>query len=169
MSAIEQKIADIAAKQKADQWAARQEAARQQQVESERQRVERYRTTRIAAIKDQLNGFPMRIKQAATTAADADDLAALWSAQIDELANSYAMRLHSERQGGRPLRLELDSAPAQAYFHGQAIKRAIRQLALTTNQRSFGQPLLDPESLANELRDEEKRLKAELAELQLRG
>ena len=36
MSAIEQKIADIAAKQKADQWAARQEAARQQQADTER-------------------------------------------------------------------------------------------------------------------------------------
>lgn len=166
---IEQKIADISAKQKADQWALRQESARQQQAEAERQRVERYRSQRVAQIKTQLNSFPNQIKQAAATAADADELANLWSAQIDDLANTYAMRLHSERQGGRPVRLELDSQGAHAYFHGQAIKKALRQLALTTNQRSFGQPLLDPESLANELRDEERRLKEELAELQLRG
>lgn len=168
MEALEQKIADISAKQKADQWAARQESARRQQAEIERQRVERYRTQRITAIKATLAGMPARLKQAEMAAKDAEELAAIWSAHIDELANTYAKRLHSERQGGRPVRLELDTEGAHAYFHGPAIKKTLRQLALTTNH-SFGRPLLDPESLASELRDEEKRLKAELAELQLRG
>ena len=56
MESIEEKIAAVAAKQKADNWANRQEAARQQQADSERQRVERYRSQRIAQIKAALDG-----------------------------------------------------------------------------------------------------------------
>lgn len=166
---LEQKIADIAAKRKADQWAARQEAARQQQADTERQRVERYRTQRIAAIKAQLDGMPARRKHAEIQAADADELAGMFSTQLDHFANTYISRLHGERHGGRPVRLELGSQEAMAYFFGPTIKKSLRQLAMTVNQRSLGQPLLDVESFAAELREEEKALRAELAELQLRG
>ncbi len=168
METIEQKIADIAAKQKADQWAARQEAARQQQADTERQRVERYRTQRIAHIKTQLDGIPARRKHAEMAAKEAEELASIWTQQIDQQADIYVKRLHGERQTGRPARLELGSEEAQAYFFGSQIKKSLFQLAATTNQRS-GAPLIDPESLAAELRSEEKKLKAELAELQLRG
>lgn len=168
MSTIEQKIADIAAKQKADQWAARQEAARQQQADTERQRVERYRTQRIAAIKAQLAGMPARRKHAEMAAKDAEELAAIWAQTIDFQANAYAQRLHAERQSGRPVRLELGSEEAQAYFFGSQVKKTLLQLAATATQR-FGAPLIDPESLAAELRSEEKKLKAELDELQLHG
>lgn len=166
---LEQKIAAIAAKQKADQWAARQEAARQQQADTEHQRVERYRSQRVAAIKAQLAGMPARRKHAEMQAAEADELAAMFAGQVDFFANTYISRLHGERQGGRPVRLELGSQESIAYFFGASIKKTLRQLAMTVNQRSLGQPLLEPESLVNELRDEEKRLKAELDELQLRG
>lgn len=40
---------------------------------------------------------------------------------------------------------------------------------MTINQRSFGQPLLDPEGFAAELKTEEARLREELAELQWRS
>lgn len=169
MESIEQKIANISAKQKADRWAARQESARQQQAETERQRVERYRTQRIAAIKSQLDGLPARIKNATALASDADQLASVWAAHIDGLANEYAQRIHAERQGGRSIRLDLASPEAQAYFFGSTLKKSLRQLSITASQRSFGQPLLDAESLAAELHEEEKALRAELAELQLRG
>lgn len=169
MTTIEEQIAAISEKQKADRWAARQEAARQQQADAERERAERCRLNRITAINSQLKGIPARISQAATQAADADELAGMFSAQVDALANGYAMARHAERHGGRLPRLELGSPEATAYFFGGQIKSALRQLAMTTNQRSFGQPLIDPESLANELREEEKALRSELGELQLRG
>ena len=166
---IEIQIAEIAAKQKDEKWAARQEAARQQQADVEHQRVERHRTNRIAQLQAQLKQIPERIKNANSMAADADELASVWVSQVDNLASEYAMRLHGERQSGRPARLELGSPEAHAYFSGSVIKKSLRQLALTANNRSFGAPLLDVESLAAELRDEEKRLKEELAELKLRG
>ncbi len=77
------------------------------------------------------------------------------------------MRLHGERHSGRPLLLELGSPEAHAYFHGSVIKKSLRQLALTANNRSYGAPLIDAESFAAELKEEEKRLRAELSELQL--
>ena len=164
---IEEKIASIGAQQKADAWSARQESARKQQADTERQRIERYRSNRIAAIQSQLNGLPARFQNAKEMAANADELASVWASQVDSLANAYAMRLHGERHSGRPARLELGTAEAHAYFSGSVIKKSLRQLALTANNRSFGAPLPDVESLAAELRDEEKRLREELAELKL--
>jgi hypothetical protein len=169
MESIEEKIAAVAAKQKADNWANRQEAARQQQADSERQRVERYRSQRIAQIKAALDGMPARRKHAEIAAADSEELAGIWTKQVDWQANAYAQRIHGERQSGRPARLELGSEEAQAYFFGSQIKKSLLQLAATATQRSFGAPLIDAESFAAELRNEEKKLKAELAELQLRG
>lgn len=166
---FEIQIAEVAANQKAEKWAARQEAARQQQANAERQRAERHRTNRIAQLQAQLKQIPDRIKQAAALSSDSDELAGVWSTQVDGMANAYAQRLHAERQSGRPARLDLASPEAHAFFFGSQIKKSLRQLALTANSRSFGAPLLDVESLAAELRDEEKRLRAELNELQLRG
>jgi len=164
---IEDQIAAISAQHKADAWGARQEAARQQQADAERQRVERNRANRIAQLQAQLKQIPARLKQASTQAADADELAGMFALQVDHLANVFAMKVHAERNGGRPVRLELGSPEAHAYFHGAAIKKHLRQLALTANNRSFGAPLIDAESFASELREEEKRLRSELAELQL--
>lgn len=129
----------------------------------------RHRTNRIAQLQAQLKQIPDRIKQAAALSSDSDELAGVWSTQVDGMANAYAQRLHAERQSGRPARLDLASPEAHAFFFGSQIKKSLRQLALTANSRSFGAPLLDVESLAAELRDEEKRLRAELNELQLRG
>lgn len=169
MTTIQENIAAIGAQQKAANWQARLEAAQHQQAKEQTQRVERYRSQRIAQLKSQLEGIPARIKQAATLAVDADELAGVWATHIDGLANEYAQRLHGERQGGRPVRLELGSPEAQAYFFGATIKKSLRQLALTANNRSFGAPLIDAESFATELREEEKRLRTELSELQLQG
>jgi hypothetical protein len=163
----EEKIAAIGAQQKANKWAERQDSARNQQAQAERQSIERYRTNRIAAIQIQLNGIPARIKNASAMVVDADELASVWASQVDCLANNYAMRLHGARHSASPVRLELGSPEAHAYFSGSEIKKSLRQLALTANNRSFGNPLPDVESLAAELRDEEKRLREELAELKL--
>lgn len=165
----QERAADIGAQQRNAHWELRQEAAQRQQANERAKLIERHRTQRMAQLKAQLDGLPARIKQAQSAANDADELAAVWSAHIDTMANTYTQRLHGERQSGRPARLDIASQEAQAYFFGSQIKKNLRQLALTVNQRSYGQPLLDAESLAIELRDEEKRLKAELAELQLRG
>lgn len=165
----QERAAEISTKEHDGFWALRQEAAMRQKAEEERKRIERYRTQRIAQLKSQLDGLPQRIKQAQTAAADADELAGIWSAHIDKLAIEYTMRLHSERHSGRPARLDIASQEAQAFFFGRDMKKCFRQLALTVNQRSYGQPLIDAESLAEELKTEEVRLRDELAELQLRG
>lgn len=164
---IEIQIAEIAAKQKDDKWAARQQAARQQQADTERQRVERYRINRIAQIKNALEGIPKRKASFENLAAEADDLCAMLSGSVDTLASNYIQRVHSERHQARPIRLELCSEGAVAYFFGAHIKKSLRQLSLAATARDPGAPLLDAESFATELRDEEKRLRAELAELQL--
>lgn len=166
---LQQRIAAIGAKERDDHWALRQEYAQRQQAEQERLRIERHRTQRIAQVKAQLDGLPARIKQAQSAASDADELAAVWSANIDRLANEYTQRLHAERHSGRPARLDIASQEAQAYFFGGQIKKSLRHLALTVNQRSYGQPLIDAESLAEELKTEEKQLRDELSQLQLRG
>jgi len=150
-------------------WQQRQEAAQRQQAEDQAKRVERYRSQRISQIKAQLDGMPARRTHAETQAQEADELAGMLATQVDNLANTYISRLHGERQGGRPVCLELGSPEAQAYFFGAGIKKSLRQLALTANQRNFGAPLIDVESFAAELKVEEKRLRDELAELQLRA
>lgn len=167
MKTIEQKIADIGAEQKAAKWAARQDAARRQQETEERQRVERYRTQRVAQLNNALKDIPARRQAFEARDAEAEELAAMFAAQIDDLASNYAQRIHAERHQGRGVRLELGSEGANAFFHGVIIKKGLRQLALIANSRSFGAPLIDPESFAAELRDEEQRLRAELAELQM--
>lgn len=166
MTTTQEAIHAIGAQQKAAAWQARQEAAQRQQAEEQAKRCERYRSQRIAQIKAQIDGMPARRKHAETQAQEADELAGILANQVNNMANAYALRIHGERQGGRPVRLELGSPEATAYFFGSQIKKSLRQLALTANNRNFGQPLIDAESLAAEFREEEKRLKAELAELQ---
>lgn len=168
-NSIENQIAIASEQQRSEGWASRQEAARRQQEEAERNRAERYRTQRISQLKAALESIPSRRNHAENHAKEADELAGILSLQLDRLANDYVLSIHGERQGGRPVRLELGTPEAQAYFFGATIKKQLRQLALTANNRNVGAPLLDAESLANELKEEEKRLKAELAELQLRG
>lgn len=163
----QENIAAIGAQQKAANWQARQEAAQHQQAHEQTQRVERYRAQRTAQIKAQLEDIPARRRQAETLASEADELSGILSAQVDSLANTFATRIHGERQSGRPVRLELGSPEAQAYFFGANIKKSLRQLALTANNRNFGAPLIDAESFATELKEEEKRLRAELSELQM--
>lgn len=167
MNTIEQRIADIAAKHKADAWAARQEAARKQQADSERQRVERYRTNRIAQLKDQLNGIPAQRKRFETHAADAAELCAVLQNNVEALANEYVSRIHAEVHQARGVRLELGSEGANAFFHGVEIRKGLSQLAMIATSRQFGAPLPDAESFAAQLKEEEKRLRSELAELQL--
>ena len=169
MNTIEQQIADISAQQKADAWAARQESARQQQVDAERQRAERHRTNRIAQLQAQLKQIPTRLKQADAQAAEADSLASVWASDVDDLAANYAKSLHAARHSARSASLELGSPESLAYFFGGQIKESLRELALTANSQSFGAPVIDAESLAAELRNEEKKLKAELSELEMRG
>ncbi len=166
---VQKRAAEIGAQQRDAHWALRQEYAQRQQAEEERKRIERYRTQRIAQLKAQIDGLPAKIKQAQSAASDADELAAVWSAHIDRLANEYSMRLHGELHSGRPARLDIASEEAQAFFFGRDMKKCFRQLALTVNQRSYGQPLIDAESLAEELKTEEKQLRDELSQLQLRG
>lgn len=161
--------ADIGAQPRNANWELRQEYAQRQQANERAKLIERHRTQRIAQVKAQLDGLPARIKQAQSAASDADELAAVWSANIDRLANEYTQRLHAERHSGRPARLDIASQEAQAYFFGGQIKKSLRHLALTVNQRSYGQPLIDAESLAEEMKTEEVRLRDELAELQLRA
>lgn len=110
--------AAIGAQQRDALWQQRQEAAARQEAEQQSQRAERYRSQRAAAIKAQLEQMPARRKHAEIQAAEADDLANILQTQVDNLANGYALRLHGERQGGRPVRLELGSPEAQAYFFG---------------------------------------------------
>ena len=167
MTTTQETIDAIGAQQKASSWQARQDAAQRQQAEEQAQRVERYRSQRIAQIKAALEGMPARRKHAEMQAAEADELASILSSQVDNMANAYALKVHGERQGGRPVRLDLGSPEAQSYFFGGQIKKALRQLALTANQRNFGAPLIDAESFAAELKAEEQRLRSELAELQL--
>jgi len=169
MISIEQQISEIAAQQKADAWAARQESARKQQADSEHQRVERYRTNRIAQLKDQLKGIPARRKSFESHAAEAAELCAVLQNNVEALANEYVFRIHAEVHQARGVRLELCSEGANAFFHGVEIKKGLRQLAMVATSRHFGAPLPDAESFAAQLKEEEKRLRAELAELQLRG
>lgn len=166
---IEEKIADIASQQKAEQWERRQQAAKAHEHEAEHRRAERFRTQRVAQLQHQLKDIPNRKKLAEAHAAEAEELAGMWSNEIDNSAQRYALRVNSERQSGRPIRLDLASPEAMAYFFRGIIKKSLRQLALTANQRSIGVPLLDPESLAAELREEEIRLRAELSELQVQS
>lgn len=165
---IEIQIAEIAAKQKDEKWAARQEAARKQQADSERQRIERHRANRIAQLQVQLKGIPARRNSFETHAADAAALCEILKNNVDELARNYAHRVHAEVHQGRGVRLELGSEGANAFFHSGTIKKGLRQLALIATARNPEAPLIDAEAHAAELRDEEKRLRAELDELQLK-
>lgn len=162
-------IEAIGQQQREARWKQRQEAAARQESEQQAQRVERYRSQRIAQIKSALAAMPARRKHAEMAAGDAEELASIWTKHIDSQANTYTQRIHGERQSGRPVRLELGSEEAQAYFFGSQIKKSLLQLAATATQRSFGAPLIDAESFAAELRNEEKKLKAELSELEMRG
>lgn len=166
---LEQKIAAASAQQRNEAWAARQEAAKRQQTDEISQRAERFRSQRIEQLRAALDGIPARRKAFEQRDAEAGELSAIFSTSVDAMANAYATRIHAERQQGRSIRLELGSEGAMAFFFGSEIKKGLRQLALIANQRSFGAPLIDPESFASELKAEEQRLRGELAELQLRG
>lgn len=162
-------IEAIGRQQREARWKQRQEAAARQESEQQAQRVERYRSQRIAQLQNALKDIPNRRNAFEARDAEAEELAAMLAKQVDDLAGNYAQRIFAERHQGRGVRLELGSDGANAFFHGATIKKGLRQLALIANSLSFGAPLIDPESFADELRAEENRIRDELAELQLRA
>lgn len=167
MTTTKETIDAIGQQQNEARFAERQANIQRQTAERDAARDKKQRELRIEQIQNTLNGLPARRKQAASQATEAAELAEMLESQVDSLANDYVRLMHTARQSGRPMRLELSSPEAIAYFNGAAIKKGLRPLALAANNRNLGAPLLDAEAFAAELREEEKRLRAELTELQL--
>lgn len=162
-------IAAISDQQRADRWAERQASAKRQEAEAEHQRIEKFRTQRIAQIKSQLDGIPARHKAADMKQAEADDLAGIFSRQLDSLSAKFAQDVHASVHGGRAVSLDLGSPEAQAFFFGDVFKKGIPRLAQIATTRNLGAPVADQETLVAELKAEEKKLRTELAELQIKG
>lgn len=162
---IQETIEAISQQQQEHVIAERQAKSQRAIAQQNHERNSKQRHLQIERIKITLAGFPARLKQAESQDRDAEELAEILGKQVDHLARNYAIRIHNERQSGRPIRLELASEEAAAYFNGPNIKQQLKHLALSANARNFGAPLVDSETLTAALREEEKSLRAELIQL----
>lgn len=169
MTAMQETIDAISKQQNEARQDERQANIQRQIAEQNAVRAKKQRELRIEQIQNTLNGLPARRKQATSQATEAAELAEMLEIQVDSLANNYVRLIHTARQSGRPIRLDLSSPEAIAYFNGSTIKKELRQLALAANNRNLGAPLIDVESFNADLREEEKRLRDELAELTAPG
>lgn len=169
MTTMQETISTVSKQQNEARFAERQANIQRQIAEQNAAQDKKQRELRIEQIQNTLNGLPARRKQAASQATEAAELAEMLESQVNSLANDYVRLMHTARQSGRPMRLELSSPEAIAYFNGAAIKKGLRPLALAANNRNMGAPLIDVESFNAELSKEEKRLRDELAELTAQG